>query len=180
MPSPKPETRSRTVVAKEHADALDNLPEEVQLVIMAHTIVLTRINSLPKADRDELYELFQHLPKAEGAEDQESIHRAMKEILAQVPVKSRSLPEGINTQGLKRWATHIGQTIRKMREDAGLTQVELAGKAGIPQSHLSRLENGEHSATNKTLCKIADALGVDVGAIDPCTERAEVEPTGLE
>ena len=48
-----------------------------------------------------------------------------------------------------------------------MSQSELAKLAGIPQPHLSRLENAEHSPTHKTLTKIAIALGIPVGDIDP-------------
>ena len=72
--------------------------------------------------------------------------------------------------GLKRWAEHVGGTIRTLRKKAGMTQADLARVTGLTQSHLSRLENAEHSATYLTLTKIAKALGVEVGAIDPCTD----------
>ena len=51
-----------------------------------------------------------------------------------------------------------------------MTQTDLAKKAGLPESHISRLENAEIRATNLTLVKIAKALGVSVGDIDPCTD----------
>lgn len=44
---------------------------------------------------------------------------------------------------------------------ADLSQVELANKAGIPQSNLARAEKVGYSASVKTYKKIAKALGVD-------------------
>ncbi len=45
----------------------------------------------------------------------------------------------------------------KAREDAGLTQRELAEKAGVPQSTVARIECG-YSTSTKTLSKLANAM----------------------
>ena len=45
----------------------------------------------------------------------------------------------------------------KAREDAGLTQRELAEKAGVPQSTVARIECGCSTST-KTLSKLANAM----------------------
>lgn len=42
----------------------------------------------------------------------------------------------------KEWMVDLGQTLRRARELAGLTQAELATHAGISQGGLSRLEQG--------------------------------------
>jgi len=51
--------------------------------------------------------------------------------------------------------TILGRFIRKLREQAGLTQEELAGKAGITYQYLSGLENGRENFSIEVL----DALG---------------------
>jgi DNA-binding XRE family transcriptional regulator len=161
------------MLTTEFRKTYDGFPEAVKSAILALSILIDRIGTLPKADRDDLFELLQEWRKASDHEEQASIRRAMEEILAQIPVKTRpfDLPaEKPLTRGLKAWAEHVGRRIRELREQKGFTQVELARAAGIPQSHLSRLENAEHSATNLTLEKIAGALGVPVGTIDPCTD----------
>jgi transcriptional regulator with XRE-family HTH domain len=61
----------------------------------------------------------------------------------------------------------VSTRLRTTRESAGITQEELAKRTGIQQSHLSRLEQGEHSPTQKTLMKIANALGVEISVFDP-------------
>jgi transcriptional regulator with XRE-family HTH domain len=53
----------------------------------------------------------------------------------------------------------LGSRIRAARKDAGMTQVELARKAGITQPTLSDLENG-HSDSTSSLIDLAIALGV--------------------
>jgi transcriptional regulator with XRE-family HTH domain len=47
------------------------------------------------------------------------------------------------------------------RKAAGLTQQELATRAGIRQETLSRIESGKHTPTLRTLKKIDRALGKD-------------------
>lgn len=44
------------------------------------------------------------------------------------------------------------------REDAGLTQRELAAKADVPQSTIARIESGQNTSID-TMSKIASALG---------------------
>lgn len=150
-------------------DAYTSLPNEVKQVLLAFSILSDRIRSLSDADRDDVFELFLECRKANEAE-REDLYRAIEEILAQYPLKARPLQptaSGKMPAGLHRWAEHAGKCIRKQRERAGLTQAELAEKAGLNQSHISRLENAEHSPNHITLKKIADALGVEIGKLDP-------------
>jgi DNA-binding XRE family transcriptional regulator len=146
------------------------LPPEVKSAVLALSILIDRIGSLPKADRDDLFELLQEWRKTGEPEEMDSLQRAMEEILAQIPVSVRSMPPGETTGALKTWAEQIGGKIRQLRTEAEMTQDQLAVKAGLPQSHISRIENAHHSATFMTLEKIARALGVEVGKIDPCTD----------
>lgn len=70
------------------------------------------------------------------------------------------------------------QTVRELREARGLTQKQLAPRAGIPQSHLSRIEIGMHAPREATRTRLADALGVSTD--DVCWEREnkrEEQPT---
>lgn len=48
--------------------------------------------------------------------------------------------------------------IMKAREDSGLTQAQLAEKAGVPQSTVARIERGSSTST-RTLQKLAQAMG---------------------
>jgi DNA-binding XRE family transcriptional regulator len=161
------------MVTTEYRKTYDSLPDTVKSAMLALSILIDRIGSLPKADRDDLFELLQEWRNANDREEQVNIHHAMEEILAQTPVKAAAMDlstEEPLTRGLKAWSDHVGKKIRELREERERTQVELAKLAGIPQSHLSRLENAEHSATHFTLQKIAKALGVSVSTIDPCSD----------
>ena len=56
--------------------------------------------------------------------------------------------------------------IREIRKKKGLTQEELAKKAGVSRGWICGLENGYYTVTStKTLKKIADALGKKVSDI---------------
>ena len=140
-----------------------DLPAEAEPIVLALAIILDRIRSLPRADREDLFEQFQALQQASGAEEAAEIVRAMEEILAQVPVRTQAWPLNDSKPmpaGLEKWAKYVGGEIQKLRKAASLTQAELAEKAGLAQSHISRLENGEHTATHLTLEKIAQALNI--------------------
>jgi ribosome-binding protein aMBF1 (putative translation factor) len=51
--------------------------------------------------------------------------------------------------------------VREMREDAGLTQAELARKVGTTQSVIARLEDAEYAGHSLTMLeRIATACGV--------------------
>ena len=54
----------------------------------------------------------------------------------------------------------IGQRIRDVRKAKNITQVELAPKIGIQQSHLSAIERGD-ARVGLRLVRIARALGVE-------------------
>ena len=56
----------------------------------------------------------------------------------------------------------LGQRVRRLRTAAGLSQVALAGAAGIGRVTLVRLEKGEQTPRYKTLSAVARVLGVDV------------------
>jgi len=138
---------------------------------MAIAVLMERIRTLPKEDKNDLFELAKALFVAETKEEEESAATAMREILEQAPVNIRLLDvQDENSQGLKKWLDYVGGRIKQARESAGLTQTELSTRAGLPQSHISRLENGQHSPSFATLEKIAKALNIPVSQLDPSAE----------
>ncbi len=64
---------------------------------------------------------------------------------------------------VQRRATEIrralGGDIRRIREDAGLTAIDLAAAAGVGRTHLWGIEAGRSEASSRVLARIADALG---------------------
>ena len=57
-------------------------------------------------------------------------------------------------------ATSFGQTLRRYREQSGLTQEALAGKIGSVSSYIRFLEYGQKMPTINTFHLLCDALGV--------------------
>jgi transcriptional regulator with XRE-family HTH domain len=56
-----------------------------------------------------------------------------------------------------------GKTIRHIREDKGLTQLELASLSGISAATINGIEKGRvKTTTTKTLYRLAEALEVSV------------------
>ncbi len=53
-------------------------------------------------------------------------------------------------------------TLRWARQDAGLTQTELARRAGVSQQQVAKLERPGANPSIATLWKVAEALGVRV------------------
>jgi transcriptional regulator with XRE-family HTH domain len=80
--------------------------------------------------------------------------------------------------------TTMAKNLRKLRKAAGLTQPELARRAGVSQQLISQIERGINRTT-KELPQIASALGVQVHAIDesfilPLVAPAPEDRTRLE
>lgn len=59
----------------------------------------------------------------------------------------------------------IGEHLRAVREERGLTLEEAAALSGISKSHLSRLESSERQPSVSSLLALAAAFGVTVGAL---------------
>ncbi|HWR59139.1 MAG TPA: helix-turn-helix transcriptional regulator [Thermodesulfovibrionales bacterium] len=53
----------------------------------------------------------------------------------------------------------IGVILRQAREEAGLTQEELAGRVGTQKTAISRIENHAEDIKLSTIQKVAKALG---------------------
>lgn len=66
-----------------------------------------------------------------------------------------------------RFQSRIGAALKKLRLERGMSQEELAQKAGLKQSHVSRLEAGVHTPSDLTIQRLANALGVSPTALDP-------------
>lgn len=69
-------------------------------------------------------------------------------------------------------AEHFAENLKKLRNAAGLTQQELADKAGMKLGGVRDLEQGRWGPTWSTVLTLARALGVDCTAF-----TKEPEPT---
>jgi transcriptional regulator with XRE-family HTH domain len=59
----------------------------------------------------------------------------------------------------------IGKRIRYYRKNVGLTQEQLAEKAGLHNTYIGQIERGEKNATIKIIYKIAVALDVPLDVL---------------
>lgn len=59
----------------------------------------------------------------------------------------------------------IGRNIRQARQRAGLTQEALAERLKISHLHFGRLERGERPISLELLARMAQELGVGIGAL---------------
>jgi transcriptional regulator with XRE-family HTH domain len=60
---------------------------------------------------------------------------------------------------------YLGNTIRELRQQHGLTIAEIADRAGISRGMLSKIENAQTSTSLETLEKLANALGVSLSTL---------------
>lgn len=64
-----------------------------------------------------------------------------------------------------------GQVIGRLRVQQGLSQEDLAKRAGIARSHLAMIENGKKSASVETLWKVAEGLGISLSEMFKLLEQ---------
>ena len=59
----------------------------------------------------------------------------------------------------------FGKRVRERRLALGLTQQELADRAGLHRSYVGQIELGRRNVTLKSAARIAKALRVDVASL---------------
>ena len=65
----------------------------------------------------------------------------------------------------------VGPLVRQLRKQQGLSQVALAERVGIPQSHLQKIESGRTDPRVSSVVALLQALGLDLAATDAGTIR---------
>lgn len=66
----------------------------------------------------------------------------------------------------------LGNKIRNLREELGLTQIELAKKTQLTQGYISRIENDEFVPKSTTLTVLALTLDLAPNAFHKDNRRA--------
>ncbi|WP_176885001.1 helix-turn-helix transcriptional regulator [Dyadobacter soli] len=56
----------------------------------------------------------------------------------------------------------LGRAIRTVRKERSLTQEQLGELVGVQKAQISKLENGNHSATIDTILKVFSALKAEI------------------
>lgn len=106
---------------------------------------------IPYADYLRLLEAFEEKADAAAVAEFQEAYRAGREFLVPAEILRREL-EGESP--VKLW-----------RDYRGLTQQELADRAGISKPYLSQIESGKRQGTVETLAAIARALDVPLDVI---------------
>ncbi len=65
---------------------------------------------------------------------------------------------------MKELNKRVGQVVRELREQQGLTQDELAEAAGIHEKHMGVIERGLQGITLEYVCKVSK--GLNIGAAE--------------
>ena len=65
----------------------------------------------------------------------------------------------------------LGGILRESREKAGLSQEQLAFRAGVDRTYVSQLENDKKSPTVKTLFRLCEAMKASPAAVIGRLER---------
>lgn len=69
----------------------------------------------------------------------------------------------------------LAQSVRAHRQSRGLSLGNLAEKAGISKTSLSKIESGAGNPSLEILCRIAQALNVPIGALLGENNRSEIK-----
>jgi DNA-binding XRE family transcriptional regulator len=92
---------------------------------------------------------------------------------ARTDVARAGTPAGEDPMSKKRGET-MGQRLRRLRQEAGFTQAQLAAAAGVPIGTLRNWEQGLRTPRLDTAAKVALALAVSIDAL------AGIETPGSE
>ncbi len=106
---------------------------------------------IPYADYEHFLELLEDEADARAIAEFHEAYSARREFLVPAEIVRREV-EG--ESAVKLW-----------REHRGLTQQELARRAGISKPYLSQIETGKRQGTVETLIAIARALEVPLDAL---------------
>jgi DNA-binding XRE family transcriptional regulator len=130
-------------------------------------------DSLSPEKKRTIIELTQDYLRSVDRDEQVEISKTMYEILFPASIgglASFATASFDARKKLERYRASIAKAVRERREELGMSQVELSEKAGLPQSHISRIENGVHTTTHLTIQKLASALKTKPSRLDPGSE----------
>jgi DNA-binding XRE family transcriptional regulator len=150
----------------------DPIPIELTSSHIAVAFLVERFQKMSPEDLKDIFTLMEDMLNPETSrKERMEIFEAVREILFPESIgEVRMGPlAGVDhvPAKLQKRMDYIGRTIKRLRKAKALTQKDLAKRSGLPQPHISRLERGIHSPSFKSLTKIAKALGVEVGELDP-------------
>lgn len=65
------------------------------------------------------------------------------------------------SEDISGYENQLAQTIRAFRKSRGLSQADLADKAGLDRKTINRIENGHYSPTMSNFFSISKALEIE-------------------
>lgn len=68
-------------------------------------------------------------------------------------------------------AATFGAVLREKREEAGISQEQLADRAGLHRTYVSLIERGKRTASIEVVRRVALALGVSMAELIEATEK---------
>jgi len=101
------------------------------------------------------------VPYADFAREHPAAAARIKPLHPRIP-EGDAVPHEVVSMHIDRGITYL----RAWREYLGLTQAEVAEKAGITQAALSQMENGESRLRKATKEKLAHAMGLNPDQLD--------------
>ena len=134
--------------------------------------ILDRILRLRLSQQTRILQLVGLYQEAASEQEGVEIAEALAEILFRDPESlTATTIEGERSKdagkALGKHRKYVGGQIRKRRRQLKMSQEELAKRAGIPQSHVCRLETGKHAPTYVTIERLAKAMRVKPSQLDP-------------
>ncbi len=63
------------------------------------------------------------------------------------------------------WRTVVGQNVRRLRQERGLTQEQLAHEAQLDLTYVGGIERGRRNPSLLVLVRIAEALNSELSAL---------------
>jgi DNA-binding XRE family transcriptional regulator len=131
-----------------------------------------RLSKLPSEAIHDLLQLFAMAEQEEDEDTRGGIAATIREIIwpesLKVEISQDSLAqERVARARVDEYRRRVGMQIKKRRNELRLTQEELAERTGLPQSHICRLEVGQHAPTFTTMEKLAEGLETTPDKLDP-------------
>lgn len=74
------------------------------------------------------------------------------------------------------FSKRVGASVRELRLERGLSQLQLADKIGYERSRIGRLELGDTAISVDTLLAIANALEISIYSLLPIDIRLKSDP----
>lgn len=137
--------------------------------------ILTHILQFPEQKMGRIVDLACRYRFSSDTAEQQEILAVLTELLTQdvslaIATTALDLDDTVNIEDRRKvvaYRKRVGSTVKQLREERHLTQNQLADMSGLPQSHISRIEHGRHAMTSETVRRIAAALKVEMGEVDP-------------